>query len=81
LSKRELHVQFVLGALGGIRQHLEHVEALGTVRHRFHISRSRIATLARPLPVAYRLLGEAGLSAVIRQQFRPDFGRLRKPLS
>jgi hypothetical protein len=57
----------VLDALGRVRQVFEQQERLAALCHRFHIGRSRAASLTRPLPVRHGRPGEASLGVVMRE--------------
>src|SRR5262245_12894725 len=50
-TKRDLQVELLLGALGGVRACPEHLQPLAEVRNGLQVRRALNGALARPLPV------------------------------
>jgi hypothetical protein len=78
LAKEYLDGQFLLAALGGIREGLQHLQPLAEVTDGLMIGRALKGTLARPLPILHPLLPKARRGVVMRQEFGLRLGRLGK---
>ena len=73
--------QGVLGTLGRLWEGLEQLDPGGEVADGFQIGRAVAGVLARPLPVAHRLLGAARRGVVLGEQLGLGLGHLGKPAS
>jgi hypothetical protein len=68
----------LLGPLGRLWQGLQRLDAGAQVADRFQVRRAVAGVLARPLPVAYRLLGAARRRVVLGHQLRLGLADLGK---
>ena len=75
-AEGDLHGQLLLAVLKRVWEGGEQLQTLAEVPNGFHMRRALVRALARLIPVAHRLLGEARLGVVVRQQFGLRRGRL-----
>ena len=80
-AEGDVQGQGVLGMLRRLWQGLEQLDPGGEVADGFQMGRAVAGVLARPLPVGNRLLGEARLRVVMRQQLGLRLGGLGKRAS
>ena len=68
-SQGDLQGEFLLGALGGVRQGFEQLQSFGEVADRFYVGRALGSPLPRLLPVGKGLRDKTCLGVVMGQQF------------